>query len=106
MRLAALDALFSVLVDPTAFFNLEMVWRAKVAAGLGFLVWTATFAVIPVPGSLTVQSIQTHTTTDIIVPAVNLAKDPTGGPIYTFSPIREWFNSFLYMFRNILTREL
>ncbi|KAJ7713356.1 hypothetical protein B0H14DRAFT_3016562, partial [Mycena olivaceomarginata] len=90
MRLAGLDALFSVLVDPTAFFNLEMVWRAKVAAGLGFMAWTATFAVIPVPGSLTVQSIQTHTTTDIIVPTVNLAKDPTGGPIYTFSPIRSY----------------
>ncbi|KAJ7713351.1 hypothetical protein B0H14DRAFT_3901993 [Mycena olivaceomarginata] len=90
MRLAGLDALFSVLVDPTAFFTLEMIWGAKVATGLGFMAWTATFTVIPVPGSLTVQSIQTHTTTDIIVPTVNLAKDPTGGPIYTFSPIRSY----------------
>ncbi|KAJ7455650.1 hypothetical protein B0H11DRAFT_1617699, partial [Mycena galericulata] len=38
-RLSGLDALFSALGDPTAFLNLEMVWRAKMAAGLAFIAW-------------------------------------------------------------------
>lgn len=58
IKLNGLDALFSVLGDPTAFLNLEMVWRAKLAAALAFIAWTGAFAVIPVPGSLTVQAIQ------------------------------------------------
>ncbi|KAJ6535760.1 hypothetical protein B0H19DRAFT_1184132 [Mycena capillaripes] len=87
MKLSGLDALFSVLGDPSAFLNFEMVWRAKLAAGLAFVAWTATFAVIPIPGSLTVQPLETHTTEDRSVSTVNLAKDPIGGAIYTWSPI-------------------
>ncbi|KAF8182494.1 hypothetical protein K438DRAFT_1418483, partial [Mycena galopus ATCC 62051] len=40
IRLSGLDALFSALGDPAAFLNLEMVWRAKMAAGLAFVAWT------------------------------------------------------------------
>ncbi|KAJ7697191.1 hypothetical protein B0H17DRAFT_1052341 [Mycena rosella] len=90
MKLGGLDALFSVLGDPVAFLNFEMVWRAKVAAGLAFIAWTGAFGVIPVPGSLTVQSIQTHSTEDMTVATVNLAKEPESGLLYTFSPIRSY----------------
>ncbi|KAJ7440809.1 hypothetical protein B0H11DRAFT_2098359 [Mycena galericulata] len=90
LRLSGLDALFSALGDPIAFFNLEMVWRAKMAAGLAFIAWTATFAVIPVPGSLTVQSIETQSIVDMSVPTINLAEDPASGAIYTFGPIMDY----------------
>ncbi|KAJ7498319.1 hypothetical protein B0H11DRAFT_1997420 [Mycena galericulata] len=90
LRLSGLDALFSALGDPIAFFNLEMVWRAKMAAGLAFIAWTATFAVIPVPGSLTVQSIETQSIVDMSVPTINLAEDAAGGAIYTFGPIMDY----------------
>ncbi|KAF7340439.1 Pc21g08530 protein [Mycena venus] len=92
MRLSGLDALFNVLADPTAFLNFEMVWRAKMAAGLALVAWTATFAVLPIPGSLTVQSIETQSIQDISVPTVNLAMTPAGGPIYTSSPILNTWN--------------
>ncbi|KAJ7112052.1 hypothetical protein C8R43DRAFT_153734 [Mycena crocata] len=92
MKLTGLDALFSVLGDPIAFLDFEMVWHAKVAAGLAFIAWTGTFAVIPIPGSLTVQSIQTQSTEDVSVPTVNLAKDFTAGPLYTRSPIGAYNN--------------
>jgi hypothetical protein len=94
MKLGALDALFGVLSDPIAFLNFEMMWRAKLAAALAFIAWTGTFAVIPVPGSLTVQSIETRTTQDVSVSTVNLAKEPASGLIYTFSPISVWFPHF------------
>ncbi|KAJ6573158.1 hypothetical protein DFH09DRAFT_1362250 [Mycena vulgaris] len=87
MKLNGLDALFGVLGDPVAFLNFEMVWRAKVAAGLAFIAWTGTFGVIPVPGSLTVQSMETLATEDITVPTVDLAKNPVSGAIYSSSPI-------------------
>ncbi|KAJ7025639.1 hypothetical protein C8F04DRAFT_1239011 [Mycena alexandri] len=90
LRLSGLDALFSALGDPTVFLNLEMVWRAKMAAGLAFIAWTATFAVVPVPGSLTVQSIETQSVVDMSVPTLNLAKDPAGGAIYTVGPIGDY----------------
>ncbi|KAJ7234133.1 hypothetical protein C8J57DRAFT_1729235 [Mycena rebaudengoi] len=60
MKLGALDALFGVLSDPIAFLNFEM-WRAKLAAALAFIAWTGTFAVIPVPGPLTISNFQTNT---------------------------------------------
>ncbi|KAJ7657264.1 hypothetical protein DFH06DRAFT_1297931 [Mycena polygramma] len=90
MRLRALDALFGVLGDPSAFLNLEMVWRAKMAAGLAFIAWTAMFAVIPIPGALTVQSLETHATEDMSVPTVDLAKDPVGGAIYTSDVLQRY----------------
>ncbi|KAJ7457721.1 hypothetical protein FB451DRAFT_1274087 [Mycena latifolia] len=91
IKLGGLDALFSVLNDPMAFLHFEMVWRAKVATVLAFFAWTGAFGVIPVPGSLTVQSIETQTTEDVPVATVNLAQEPaSGGAIYTSTPIRSY----------------
>ncbi|KAJ7822708.1 hypothetical protein B0H13DRAFT_2291391 [Mycena leptocephala] len=91
LKLGGLDALFSVLNDPMALLDFEMVWHAKIAAVLAFLAWTGPFGVIPVPGSLTVQSIETHSMEDMTVATVNLAQEPaSGGAIYTSSPIRSY----------------
>jgi hypothetical protein len=91
LKLGGLDALFSVLNDLMALLDFEMVWHAKIAAVLAFLAWTGPFGVIPVPGSLTVQSIETHSMEDMTVATVNLAQEPaSGGAIYTSSPIRAY----------------
>ncbi|KAJ7138946.1 hypothetical protein C8R46DRAFT_1321067 [Mycena filopes] len=90
LRLGGIDALFGVLSDPVAFLHFEMVRRAKVAAFLAFLTWTATFGVLPVPGSLAVQSIQRQDMEFKTVPTVNLAEQPKSGAIYLVGPIGEY----------------
>ncbi|KAL0069990.1 hypothetical protein AAF712_002887 [Marasmius tenuissimus] len=81
IKVKGLDALFSVLNpgNPFAFFSLEMVKDAKVATAIAAVVWLLPFAVVPIPGALTIQTRAASSVQDVVVPHVNLLENPRVG---------------------------
>ncbi|KAL0575632.1 hypothetical protein V5O48_006357 [Marasmius crinis-equi] len=81
MKLKGLDALFSAPHNPFAFLSFDMMSNAKVATLMVAVVWLLPFAVVPLPGALTIQPRNDFTSANVLVPHINLLNDPADGAL-------------------------
>lgn len=89
IKVGTLEALFSVLNAPSAFFNLEMLSKAKTATFLALILWCLPIAMVPVPGAISVKRSSSGSDNKIIVPTVNLNPEANnqGDSLASYSPI-------------------
>ncbi|KAJ8078229.1 hypothetical protein PM082_000435 [Marasmius tenuissimus] len=111
IKVKGLDALFSVLNpgNPFAFFSLEMVKDAKVATAIAAVVWLLPFAVVPIPGALTIQTRAASSVQDVVVPHVNLLENPRvgeGGEIAVYDELNQLYQGPSTSIQNLATRSL
>ncbi|KAK7464877.1 hypothetical protein VKT23_006085 [Stygiomarasmius scandens] len=85
IALDGIDALFGIVHDPLLFRKVAM-FTARIACILAILSWTVSYGILPVPGALSVQSIETVSFASVVVPTINLDQ-PVNNTVYKMDPI-------------------
>ncbi|THV04431.1 hypothetical protein K435DRAFT_961896 [Dendrothele bispora CBS 962.96] len=80
--LDGLDTLFGIAHDPLLFRKVIYAAKFKTTCILAVLAWTVSYGVIPVPGAISIEPLQSLSVANVIVSTVNLTEPPATGFVY------------------------